>query len=254
MILDKFRLDNKVAIITGGTRGIGFAIASALGEAGAKLIVSSRTDKYNGFDNLKKSGFDVTYFKADITDPSSPQKLIDFTIKEKGRLDILVNNAGVAQHGDIEGYNDDLLDKIMNTNVDAVFRMCRSALTPMKKQREGVILNIGSISGLISNIPQPQAAYNSSKAAVHMLTKSLASDYAEHNIRVNAVAPGYIKTDMCDLPEKHQEWYSTWNQMTPMGRMGNPEEVAAAALFLCSPASSYVSGEILVVDGAYTTR
>ena len=92
---DKFRLDNKVAIITGGTRGIGFAIASALGEAGAKLIVSSRTDKYNGFDNLKKSGFDVTYFKADITDPSSPQKLIDFTIKEKGRLDILVNHERV---------------------------------------------------------------------------------------------------------------------------------------------------------------
>ena len=92
-------------------------------------------------------------------------------IKEKSRLDILVNNAGVAQHGDIETYNDNLLNKIMNTNVDAVFRMCRSAITPMKKQNDGVILNIGSISGLVSNIPQPQVAYNASKAAVHMLTK-----------------------------------------------------------------------------------
>ena len=254
MILDKFRLDGKVAIITGGTRGIGFAIANALGEVGAKLIVSSRTDKYNGFESLKKSGFDVTFVKADITDPSKPQELVDFVMKEKGSIDILVNNAGVAQHGDIEDYNDDMLDKIMDTNVDSVFRMCRSALIPMKKKGEGVILNMGSISGLVSNIPQPQAAYNASKAAVHMLTKSLASDFAEYNIRVNAIAPGYIKTDMCDLPEEYENWYSIWNQMTPMGRMGNPEEIATAALFLCSPASSYVSGEILVVDGAYTTR
>ena len=253
-MFDKFKLDNKVAIVTGGTRGIGLAIAMALGEAGAKLIVTSRTDKYNGFESLKKSGFDVTFYESDITDPSVPQKIIDYAIKEKNRLDILVNNAGVAQHGDIETYNDNLLNKIMNTNVDAVFRMCRSAITPMKKQNDGVILNIGSISGLVSNIPQPQVAYNASKAAVHMLTKSLASDYAQHNIRVNAIAPGYIKTDMCDLPEENKHWYPVWNQMTPMGRMGNPEEVAAAALFLCSPASSYVSGEVLVVDGGYTSR
>ena len=254
MILDKFRVDNKIALITGGTRGIGFAIAKALGEAGAKLIVCSRTDKYKGFENLKSSGFDVTFFEADITDHSKPQELIDFVVKEKGQIDILVNNAGVAQHGDIEEYTDDLLDKIMDTNVDSVFRMCRSAITPMKKQGGGVILNIGSISGLISNIPQPQAAYNASKAAVHMLTKSLASDYAEHNIRGNAIAPGYTKTDMCNLPKEHEDWYTVWNQMTPMGRMGDPEEIATAALFLCSSASSYVSGEILVVDGAYTTR
>ena len=254
MILDKFRVDNKVAVITGGTRGIGFAIAQALGEAGAKLVVCSRTDKYNGFESLKKSGFDVTFFKADITDPSKPQELVDFVIKEKSSLDILVNNAGVAQHGDIEKYNDVMLNRIMDTNVDSVFRMCRSAITPMKKQKSGVILNIGSISGLVSNIPQPQVAYNASKAAVHMLTKSLASDFAEYNIRVNAIAPGYIKTDMCDLPEKYKDWYTVWNQMTPMNRMGEPEEIASAALFLCSSASSYVSGEVLVVDGAYTTR
>ena len=130
--------------------------------------------------------------------------------------------------------------------------MCRSAITPMKKQKEGVILNIGSISGIL-NIPQPQVAYNASKAAV-MLTKSLASDYAEHNIRVNAIAPGYIKTPMTKLSKDKEHWYEMWNQMTPMGRMGNPEEVAAAALFLCSPASSYVSGEVLVVDGGYTSR
>ena len=254
MILDKFKIDNKVAIITGGTRGIGLAIAHALGEAGAKLIVSSRTDKYNGLEKLKKAGFDVTFFEADLTDPSIPQELVDFVIKEKGSLDILVNNAGFAQHGELEEFNDDLLNKIMDTNVNSVFRMCRSTIIPMKKQGGGVILNIGSISGLVSNIPQPQVAYNASKAAVHMLTKSLASDFAEHNIRVNAIAPGYIRTDMTTLPEKYEDWYSVWNQMTPMGRMGEADEVAAAALFLCSSASSYVSGEVLVVDGAYITR
>ena len=147
MILDKFKVDNKVALITGGTRGIGFAIANALGEAGSKLVVSSRTDKYNGIENLKKAGFDITFFKADITNLTTPQELVDFVLKEKGSLDILVNNAGVAQHGEIEKFNDKLLNKIMDTNVDSVFRMCKAAITPMKKQGGGVILNIGSISG-----------------------------------------------------------------------------------------------------------
>ena len=233
---------------------MGFSIASALGEAGAKLVVSSRTDKQNGVEKLKKAGFDVTFFEGDITQNTTPQELVDFVIKEKGSLDILVNNAGVAQHGEIEEFNDELLDKIMNTNVDAVFRMCRSAITSMKKNGGGVILNIGSISGLVSNIPQPQAAYNASKAAVHMLTKSLASDFAEHNIRVNAIAPGYVRTDMTDLPDEHKDWYPVWNNLTPMNRMAEPEEIATVALFLCSPASSYVSGEIVVADGAYTTR
>ena len=139
-------------------------------------------------------------------------------------------------------------------NVDVVFRMCRSAIPPMKKQGEGVILNIGSMSGLASNIPQPQVAYNASKAAVHMMTKSLASDYANQNIRVNAIAPGYIRTEMTNLPKENEHWYPTWNELTPMNRMAEPHEVASAALFLCSPASSYVTGEVLVVDGGYTTR
>ena len=150
--------------------------------------------------------------------------------------------------------SDDLLDKIMDLNVDAVFRMCRSAIPPMKKQGEGVILNIGSMSGIASNIPQPQVAYNASKAAVHMMTKSLASDYANQNIRVNAIAPGYVKTDITNLPKKYEHWYSTWSKQTPMTRMAEPHEIASAALFLCSPASSYVTGEVLVVDGGYTTR
>ena len=254
MFFDKFKLNNKIALITGGAKGIGLSIAHALGEAGAKLVVIDRENSTGGIEELSKANYDITFFEGDLLDRSVPQKTIDFTLEKHGRVDILVNNAGVAQHGDTEKFNDDLLDKIMDLNVDAVFRMCRSAIPPMKKQGEGVILNIGSISGLVSNIPQPQTAYNASKAAVHMMTKSLASDYADQNIRVNAIAPGYIRTEMTTLPKENEHWYPTWNELTPMNRMAETHEVASAALFLCSPASSYVTGEVLVVDGGYTTR
>ena len=254
MFLEKYKLDGKVALITGGTRGIGLSIAHALGEAGAKLVIINRTDPFGGIEELKKANYEVSFIEGDLIDRSVPQKAIDHTLDKHGKIDILVNNAGVAQHGDTEEFNDDLLDKIMNLNVDAVFRMCRSVIPPMKKQGEGVILNIGSISGLVSNIPQPQTAYNASKAAVHMMTKSLASDYANQNIRVNAIAPGYVRTEMTNLPKENEHWYPTWNELTPMNRMAEPDEIASAALFLCSPASSYVTGEVLVVDGGYTSR
>ena len=254
MFLDKFKLDGKTALITGGAKGIGFSIAHALGEAGAKLVLADREDKNGGVEELKKANYDVSFYEVDLLDRSVPQKVIDHTLDKNGRLDILVNNAGVAQHGDTHEFDDNLLDKIMDINVDVVFRMCRSAIPTMKKQGEGVILNIGSMSGIVSNIPQPQVAYNASKAAVHMMTKSLASDYASQNIRVNAIAPGYVKTDITNLPKKYEHWYPTWHKQTPMDRMAEPHEIASAALFLCSPASSYVTGEVLVVDGGYTTR
>tara|TARA_B100000900_G_C20566710_1_gene711449 strand:- start:208 stop:972 length:765 start_codon:yes stop_codon:yes gene_type:complete len=254
MFLDKFKLDGKTALITGGAKGIGFSIAHALGEAGAKLVIADREDKNGGVEELKKANYDVSFYEVDLLDRSVPQKVIDNTLDKNGRVDILVNNAGVAQHGDTHEFDDNLLDKIMDINVDVVFRMCRSAIPTMKKQGEGVILNIGSMSGIVSNIPQPQVAYNASKAAVHMMTKSLASDYASQNIRVNAIAPGYVKTDITNLPKKYEHWYPTWHKQTPMDRMAEPHEIASAALFLCSPASSYVTGEVLVVDGGYTTR
>ena len=254
MFFDKFKLNNKIALITGGAKGIGLSIAHALGEAGAKLVVIDRENSTGGIEELSKANYDITFFEGDLLDRSVPQKTIDFTLEKHGRVDILVNNAGVAQHGDTDEFNDDMLDKIMDVNVDVVFRMCRSAIPPMKKQGEGVILNIGSMSGIASNIPQPQVAYNASKAAVHMMTKSLASDYANQNIRVNAIAPGYVKTDITNLPKKYEHWYSTWSKQTPMTRMAEPHEIASVALFLCSPSSSYVTGEVLVVDGGYTTR
>ncbi|TIS61248.1 MAG: glucose 1-dehydrogenase [Mesorhizobium sp.] len=252
MILDRFRLDGKVALVTGGTRGIGLAIAKALGEAGARVVVAGRTMKDDARRELAGLAFD--FLAAEMLDEKAPDRLISETVAKAGRLDILVNSAGIAVHGDSGDYPEDIWRQTMAINVDAVFRCCRAALAPMRRQGSGAILNVGSISGIVSNIPQNQVAYNSSKAAVHMMTKSLASEVAAENIRVNAVAPGYVETDMSRGGIENPEWFPIWRGMTPMGRVGQPEEVAAAALFLCSPAASYVTGEVLVIDGGYTTR
>ena len=145
MFLHKYKLDGKIAMITGGAKGIGLSIAHALGEAGAKLVLIDRENSKGGVEELTKANYDVSFFEGDLLDRSLPQKTFDFTIEKHGRVDILVNNAGVAQHGDTDEFNDDMLDKIMDVNVDVVFRMCRSAISPMKKKGEGVILNIGSM-------------------------------------------------------------------------------------------------------------
>jgi NAD(P)-dependent dehydrogenase (short-subunit alcohol dehydrogenase family) len=254
MIFDRFRIDGQVALVTGGTRGIGLGIAEALAEAGARVILSSKVPKPEVVERLRSAGHKVDYIQADMEDPAAPAKLIVDAVALAGRLDILVNNAGVAKHGDTHSFADADYRRLMTINVDSVFRACQAALGPMRAQKGGVILNIGSISGLVSNIPQPQAAYNASKAAVHMLTKSLASDYVGDNIRVNAIAPGYIDTDMTSGGLRDSVWGPVWKDMTPMRRAGVVEDIGAAALYLCSPASAYVTGEVLVVDGGYTIR
>ncbi|GLS20406.1 oxidoreductase [Labrys miyagiensis] len=253
-MLEKFRLDGKVALITGGNRGIGLAIAHALGEAGAKLVISGRSKVPESEKSLADAGYDFEFIAADITDPAAPGMLVDETVKRRGRLDILVNNAGIARHGDTPDFDEGRWREIMGTNLDAVFRGCRAAIGPMRAQGGGAIVNIGSISGFVSNVPQNQVAYNASKAAVHHMTRSLASEFAAENIRINAVAPGYIDTDMSRGGIENPEWFPIWRDMTPMRRVGQPEEVAACVLFLAAPASSYVTGEVLVVDGGYLTR
>ena len=254
MIQDLFRLDGKVALVTGATRGIGLGIARALAEAGAHVVMSSRVPKPDVVAELKRAGHKIDYIQADMQDRAAPAKLIADTIALAGKLDILVNNAGVAQHGETDTFPAEQYDRLMEINLHSVFRACQAALGPMMKQKSGVILNIGSISGYISNIPQPQAAYNASKAAVHMLTKSLASDYAAQGIRANAIAPGYIETDMTSGGLSDPEWGPIWRQMTPLPMVGTADDIGAAALYLCSDASRYVTGEVLVIDGGYTVR
>jgi NAD(P)-dependent dehydrogenase (short-subunit alcohol dehydrogenase family) len=254
VILDLFRLDGKVALVTGATRGIGLGIVRAFGEAGAHVIMSSRVPKSEVVDELRTAGLKVDYLQADMEDEAAPAKLVADATAITGRLDILVNNAGIATWGHTHDFSSADYRRLMDINVDSVFRACQAALRPMREQRSGVILNIGSISGYISNIPQPQAAYNTSKAAVHMLTKSIASDYASEGIRANAIAPGYIETDMTAGGLSNPEWAPVWKSMTPLPMIGTPEDVGAAAVYLCSEASRYVTGEVLVIDGGYTAR
>jgi NAD(P)-dependent dehydrogenase (short-subunit alcohol dehydrogenase family) len=254
MVLERFRLDGKIALVTGATRGIGLGIAHALGEAGARLIISSKTSRPEVVEALRSKGYSVDYIAADLADPDAAGQLVRDATALNDRLDILVNNAGVAQHGDTETFPEEHYRRLMEVNLHSVFHACQAALTPMRRQQSGVILNVSSISGLVSMWPQPQAAYNASKAAVHLLTKSLASDYALEGIRVNAIAPGYIATEMTAGGFANPEWGPVWTEMTPQRRAGSPDDIGAAAVYLCSPASSYVTGEVLVIDGGYTTR
>ena len=254
MFLEKFLLGGQVALITGGSRGIGLAIAQAFSEAGAKVVLTARALPAESADVLAKAGVAYRFIAADLRDPSASDFVVKEALAKEGKLDILVNAAGVATHGETLDFTESQWRDQMSINVDAVFRTARAALGPMTKSGAGVILNIGSISGIVSNIPQQQVAYNSSKAVVHMMTKSLASEFAMRNIRVNSIAPGYIETDMSRGGIADPEMFPIWRDMTPMRLVGQPEEVAAAALFLCSPAASYITGAVLVVDGGYTTR
>ena len=252
-LLGRFRLDGKVALVTGGTRGIGLAIAQALAQAGAKIYISARGSGEQAEQTLQAAGHEANFLAADLSDSRAPDRLIGDVMNASGRLDILVNNAGIAIHGDTVDFSDEDLNRLMALNFDAVFRCCRAAI-PAMRSGGGAIVNVGSMSGIASNIPQNQVAYNSYKAAVHMMTKSLASELALDGIRVNALAPGYIQTDMSQGGIENPEWFPIWRDMTPMRRVGQPEEVATAALFLASPAASYITGAVLVIDGGYTTR
>ena len=254
MIIDKFRLDGRTALVTGATRGIGLGIARALAEADAHVILSSRVPRPETMAELEGAGLSVDYVQADMEDPEAPARLVGECLERRGRLDILVNNAGIDDNCDTESFSDERWRRVMAINLDTVFRCCRAALTPMRAQHSGAIINIGSMSGYISNYPQPQAAYNASKAAVHMLSKSLASDYALDGIRVNAVAPGYIETDMTKAGIDNPEMYAAWIDLTPMRRIGKAEDVGAACVYLASDAASFVTGSVLIVDGGYTSR
>jgi len=228
--MDSFRLDGKVAVVTGGGRGIGAAVAVALREAGAEVVIASRSEGV------------VT----DVTDIDSVRAMA----AEIGRIDVLVNNAGVCYHRPALEVPDEEWRSVWDVNVDGVWNCSRVVGEQMIERGGGVIVNIGSISAMIVNRPQWQPAYNASKAAVHQLTKSLAAEWARHNVRVNALAPGYVKTEMA--PVDDPRFKPLWIDDPPMGRYALPEEMGPSVVFLASDASSFMTGSVLVVDGGYT--
>ncbi len=254
MYLEQTQLKDRIAVVTGGGRGIGLEISRALGEAGAKVIIAeiNEVNGRNAADELQKLGISAEFLPLDVTDSAAVQRTADAVVAKYGKADVLVNNAGIAENIDALDYSDESYYKLMRINLDGVFFCCRSFGRHMVNAGRGSVVNLGSMSGIIANKPQPQAPYNTSKAAVHLLTKSLACEWAKSGVRVNAVAPGYISTEMTLRGRSNPGWYDTWLEMTPMGRCGEPREVASAVLFLASDASSYITGSVLSVDGGYT--
>jgi NAD(P)-dependent dehydrogenase (short-subunit alcohol dehydrogenase family) len=251
---ERFRLDNQLAVITGGGRGIGLACAEALGDAGARLVLIERDPVVGaeGLAALTAKGYATELYEGDVTD-SARMNAIAVALADAGTpASILVNNAGIGETGTPSLEVDDAAwQRTMDVNVNGVFFCSRAFGRHMLAAGRGSIVNVGSMSGTIVNRPQPQAAYNVSKAAVHHLTRCLAVEWAAEGVRVNAVAPTYIETPMVTTNPKVQALLPGWLADTPMRRMGQVGEVATAVAFLASDAASLVTGAILPTDGGY---
>ncbi|HZZ22406.1 MAG TPA: SDR family oxidoreductase [Roseiarcus sp.] len=249
-----FDLTGSVAVVTGGSRGIGFEAAMALGACGAKVILASRNRSVldESVGKLVKAGVDASLFVLDVTDSAAVTKAADTIVAEHGKVDILINSAGINRLNSALETSDDEWRAVMDLNVNGMFWGCRAFGRHMVASGKGAIVNLGSMSGLIINRPQTAPSYMASKGAVHMLTKALAVEWAKSGVRVNALAPGYISTDMTLKMRERPELFNVWLEMTPMGRLGETSEVAAAVLYLALPASGYVTGAILSIDGGYT--
>lgn len=254
MYLEQYNLANRVAVITGGGRNIGLACAQALAEAGARVIIGEIDPAVaaSGKETLEKLGYDAEMLILDVTKPTDVTAAADNVVDKYGKVDILVCNAGIAFNSPAEEMSDAEWLKVIDINLNGVFWCCRAFGRHMLSAGKGSIINIGSMSGVISNKPQPQSHYNASKAGVHLLTKSLAGEWAKRGVRVNAVAPTYIETAMTRKGMENPEWFAQWLEMTPMHRVGQPPEIASVVLFLASDASSLMTGSVVLVDGGYT--
>jgi NAD(P)-dependent dehydrogenase (short-subunit alcohol dehydrogenase family) len=256
MYLQKLQLDKRVAVVTGGGQGIGYACSHALAEAGAKVVIADMNPDgvKKAVSDLKKLGLRAYGITLDVTKSKDVDEAAASMVREHGRVDILVNNAGVAK-SDVraEDTSDEHWRFHMDVNLDGLFWCCRAFGREMLRQGKGSIVNIGSMSGFIVNKPQPQSFYNASKAAVHHLTKSLAAEWGTRGVRVNAVAPTYVETPLTSFGIKENpEMYKVWLEMTPMGRVGQPDEIASVVHFLASDAASLLTGSIVLADGGYT--
>ena len=241
-------LQDKIALVTGGSRGIGRSIAIALADEGANVAITYRSAASSAEEVLKTiraKGRKASGHQSDARQFDEAQKVVDAVVKEFGRLDVLVNNAGITKDTLLMRMTEQDWDDVIDTNLKSAFAFSKAACRPMMGQREGRIINISSIAGVIGNAGQTN--YAASKAGLIGMTKTLAKELASRNIQVNAVAPGFVDTDMTEKLNPQQK--EALMNIIPLKRTAKPEEIASVVVFLASPASSYMTGQVLCVDG-----
>lgn len=253
-MLHAFEIAGRSAVITGAARGIGRAVAEAFVKAGASVILLDRDEK-EGEETLRylealHPGH-ARFVTLDVADEPAVRKVAAEICRERVP-DILVNNAGIVSNTPFAELTHAQWSEVVNINLGGTFLCMQAFGGAMVKAKRGSIVNISSICGDVAAVPQSQTAYDASKAGVNQLTRSLAAEWARHGVRVNAVAPGYVATDMTLAGRQNQMCYKTWIRMTPMARFAAPEEIATAVIFLASDAASFITGTVLMADGGYT--
>ena len=253
MILDRFRLDGKVALVTGGSRGLGMGMAAALAEAGANVVSVQRSAEAPALAaRVEAAGRSLLPLALDLADGESARRALAATLDRFGRVDILVNNAGVQRRAPATEFSFEDWKAVLEINLDAVFRFCQAFGGEMVRQGHGKVINVASLLSFQGGITVP--AYAASKHAVTGLTRALSNEWASQGINVNAIAPGYMDTDMNESLLADPGRSRTIGERIPAGRWGAAEDVAGAAVFLASDASDYVHGHTLVVDGGWLAR
>lgn len=244
-----FDLTGKVALVTGATQGIGYAIAKGLAQHGATLAISARNpEKLEvALNHLKNHGIDAYGYMFDVTDAEEVSIGIDALEYELGKIDILVNNAGIMKRHPLEKFPEKDWNEIINTNLSGVYRVSKQVAQAMIERKSGKIINICSLMSEAGRTST--AAYAAAKGGVKMLTRAMATEWAKHNIQVNGIGPGYFETEMTE-PLRKDEQFNNWlTERTPAGRWGKPEELVGTAVFLASDASNFVNGQVIYVDG-----